>query len=44
MLPGRFTDRKEKAQYEAFTRPFIDEMGKSTGDNDEDYAYDTISF
>lgn len=43
MLPGRFTDRKEKAQYEAFTRPFVDKMGKSTGDNDEDYSCDDIS-
>lgn len=42
MLPCGFIDRKEKAQDEVFAGPFIDKMGNSTGDYDENYSCDDI--
>lgn len=44
MLPGRFTDREEKADDEVLQRPVIHKMSKTSGDQNKNYSNERKTF
>ena len=44
MLPGRFTDREEKADDEVLQRPVIHKMSKTSGDQNKNYSNESKTF